>query len=103
MTLERGFFRWWMALALVWVLGTSWLLWGDLLVDCNHLLAKHDVNAVADCDLDEMVAKAHPQSLWPIDVQLHAAEWISLPPLGILVIGCLGFGIARGFRRPFSN
>jgi hypothetical protein len=103
MNLRRGLLRLWMALALTWIAGAAWLLRGDLMGDCDHLLRASDLNIRLDCDLGKITpwndySKDLPSVPRLLSVQIIAAEWVLLPPLGSLVIGCVGFWIARGFR-----
>jgi hypothetical protein len=103
MNLTLGLLRLWLVLTLAWIASAAWLLRGDLMGDCEHLLRVSDLNVRADCELSKIApwqdyAKDRPSAPWLWEVQISAAEWVLLPPLGFLAIGCVGFWVARGFR-----
>jgi hypothetical protein len=41
--------------------------------------------------------------LYMIDVQKDAILWLLLPPLGLLMIGCVGLWVANGFQSRHSK
>lgn len=95
MTPERGFFRLWIAVALIWIFASVWLLRGNLTADCNHVLRfENDITAVVNCRLEKIAASS---SRWPLRMQISAAGWVVIPPLGVLAIGFIGFWVLRGF------
>jgi hypothetical protein len=91
MNLRRSLLQLWMALALTWIVGAAWMLRGDLMADCDHLLRASDFNIRLDCDLGKIAGwdfskdPPSPSPRWPLKVQTSAAELVLLPPLGLLV------------------
>jgi hypothetical protein len=99
MNLGRGLIRLWLVAALIWILGSGWVLRGNLLADCNRLfrIEENDATPAIDCRLEKIAALGNAKSGWPLGVQIRATEWVVIPPLVVLAIGGLGFWVVRGF------
>lgn len=86
MTLGRLMLNVWIVAALAWAVGAAYFLYNDLsLWDCAHL-----ANAV-DSSLCSINQRDHFFNF----TQLHATEWIMLPPLIGFWIGIGLFAILR--------
>jgi hypothetical protein len=103
MNTRHGLFRLWAVLALLWVLGSAWELRGNLSADCQNLFNSEDADAAAGCFLENRRSQKGlgDQGWRPTETQINAAQWIALPPLGLLVLGYLGLWVARGFKRHY--
>jgi hypothetical protein len=81
-TMRRGFFRLWLVLSIIWFATGAWLLWDDLTGNLRpEELAAHVI-----------FGQPLPERT------IHALELVLLPQLGLLVLGCAGVWVVRGFR-----
>jgi hypothetical protein len=80
----------WGGLAFLWMAAAVWLLAGNLVGDCDRLLGERNFSLFAGCRLETLSRSGSEgllASLWPLSVQIVAAEWILLPPLALLAVG----------------
>jgi hypothetical protein len=131
MNLRRGFFRLGLVLAIAWLIGGAWEFRFDLLARCRAnaehgltamllgypartTLTSQDDTEIAWCLGDGHWQLLSAQSDLPkvsneelqrltMPRQIMALEWMLVPPVGVLIIGYLGFWIASGFSRKNSN
>jgi hypothetical protein len=94
-SMRRGLFRLWVVLTVLWIAGGAWLLWDDLTAKLRpeDLAANASVNPPLPGGfiLETILDDVHKR-------RIHAVELVLVPPLGLLVLGCLGFWVGRGFR-----
>ena len=114
--LSRGFFRLWLAIALFWIAGSGWILWDSLRTNCADLRVVDQTKLPIEMTNRELIC-AYASSLPPLPagyvlveetkalqkLRDRAVAVIVLPPLGLLIFGCVIFWVGRGFRRPRSN
>jgi hypothetical protein len=102
MNARRGLFRFWIVVALAWVLGSAWSLRFELLAHCKSIVEQRIDRAIA-CDLERIAATEGGPDLeprgWPIPTQVTAIEWVLTPPIVLFFVGWIGFWVGNGFRR----
>jgi hypothetical protein len=84
MNFRRGFFRLWIVLTVLWIVGMSWAKWDTLL------------GRPWTFDWPQGGESWKPPLIVP---RGRAVMLITLPPLGLLGFGCALFWVAYGFRR----
>jgi hypothetical protein len=93
MSIQRGFFRLWLALSALWIASGAWLFWDDLSgkMRPDEIAAQANVHPPEGHILTTALDGVRER-------RLHAIEFVLLPPLGLLVIGCASVWVAGGFR-----
>jgi hypothetical protein len=82
MNLRRGFFRLWIAVAVLWVIAATWILW-------DHVF---DPWAAFPVVL--------PSDREALNYQrLYAVALIVVPPIALFGFGLVCFWVVRGFRQ----
>lgn len=110
MNWRRGFFRLWLVAAVLWLAVFSFVVKDKVAWEAKVLWANFNCYPTEE-ELEEMRQRA-PEDFVPVIGEQcveHRAERIERlarygaamlsPPLGVLVLGIVGFWIARGFRR----
>jgi hypothetical protein len=114
MNLTRGFFRLWLVISLLWIAGSGWILRDNLRSDCSDVSGPHKPpTEMSDHELVCALASLPPPPAGFVldqdpaiagwNLRVRAAEWIALPPLGLLLLGCAIIWVGRGFRSPYSK
>ncbi len=115
---RRGFFRLWVVLGVVWVLGCAWLAFQlqPGVIDPVKWAEQH-ASFTAECKRDPQpqsiacrmadLFERLPLPVTSVEQQqnaiaYHYGKWAVVAiggPLGVLLLGCIVGWIARGFRR----
>jgi hypothetical protein len=103
---NRGLFRLWVVLTLLWVLRGLWVWWPDLVSDCSDTFRRNfERQFEVLCAVDELPDNANVP-FWQTAIwynRVHTVELIAFPPITLFLLSYAAIWVVSGFRRENSK